>query len=291
MPDTGLPNVRRRRLGNELRRIREERDLSLQQAARLLNRSHSAMSKLETGMRGIRRPALENVLDRYGITDPRRRATLFRLAETARDATSKGWWQAYDGTLSPESMDLISLEADAVLIDSLDLTIVPGLLQTPAYIEAIIALGPFKDDAERKRRLIATRLLRQEIIERRGAPLLRALVDEAVLHHVVGGASVMQTQLRHLLNLAERPNISLQILPNSLPGHPGMNGSFKILHVGQEGELEVVALDTLTMISYLETEKEIAPYKAVFDVLRGMALNCDESKTMIEGLLSAYERT
>src|SRR5258708_4250442 len=124
MADEQRPTVRSRKLGMMLRRIRDERGLSTHAAARLLNRSQASISKLETGHRGIHRRSLENMLDRYGIKDEELRETLFRLARNAR---TPGWWQSYGGTLSPEAMDLIGLEADATSIRFFELILIPGL--------------------------------------------------------------------------------------------------------------------------------------------------------------------
>src|SRR3954447_18951387 len=135
MSKAELPTVRSRRLGAKLRQLREDQDLTTIAAARLLNRSNSSISKLESGHRGVFRPALENMLDKYGLIDPAAREDLFKLA---RVASQRGWWQDYDDMLSPETMDLISLEAQSTLIEFLELVLIPGLLQTEAYTRAIL---------------------------------------------------------------------------------------------------------------------------------------------------------
>jgi transcriptional regulator with XRE-family HTH domain len=138
MADTQRPTIRSRRLGMQLRALREERGLTLKAAARLLNRTPSAISKLETGHRGIYRPSLENMLDRYQVTDEEHRERLFALA---RDSGKKGWWRAYDNALLPSTTDLISLEDDATEIRRFDVSYVPGLLQTEAYTRAMLLGG------------------------------------------------------------------------------------------------------------------------------------------------------
>src|SRR3954454_20916241 len=173
MADAQRPTIRSRRLGMQLRTLREQRGLTLKAAARLLNRTPSAISKLETGHRGIYRPSLENMLDRYEVTDPELRESLFALA---RDSGKKGWWQRYEGTLSHATLDYISLEADATDIWTFELHLIPGLLQTEPYIRAVIASYVSSDKAPDIEGLLAVRMRRQEILAMPSSPRLWAIV-------------------------------------------------------------------------------------------------------------------
>jgi transcriptional regulator with XRE-family HTH domain len=268
----------------ELRRIREERGLTTHRAARLLNRTQSSISKLETGHRGIRIPGLENMLDRYGGVDEQTRETLFRLA---REARTKGWWQSYDGTLTPEAMDLIGLEADASRICFFELILIPGLLQTEPYARALLSQGPFSYDPELVDRLVDVRLKRQRILTRPDPPELLAILDEAALRRQVGGPDVMRVQLEHLLEASRPPNVTLRILPFAAGAYRGMAGAFQILDVGEYGDLRVVAVDSLSGMSYREESEELCNYAEAFDRLLAAALSDVDACCLIEELLSA----
>lgn len=267
----------------QLRQIREHRGLSIPEAARLLNRDPSAVSKAETGNRGIRRPALENMLDRYGISDEALREHLFALA---RDSYKKGWWQQHGGMLSPETMDLISLEADALSMEFFELTLIPGLLQTEAYARAVISVGFAGQAPERLDRLVAIRLKRQEVLTKSDPPRLLAIIDEAALRRQVGSPEVMRGQLRKLITLSGLAHVTLQVLPFSTGEHGGMTGGFKILRVGEIGDLSVVVVDSLTQISYREQDHEIHAYSAAFSHLSTTALPESDSRELIQRLLS-----
>lgn len=267
-----------------LRRLREERGLSTHAAARLLNRSQASISKLETGHRGIHRPSLENLLDRYGVHDQELRETLFRLAKGAR---TPGWWQSYDGTLSPEAMDLIGLEAEATLVGFFELVLIPGLFQTEAYARALISEGPFGDDPELVDRLIDVRMKRQRILSLPDPPRVHAILDEAALQRQVGGPEVTADQLCHLLYVSRLQHVSVQVLPFAGGVHLGMTGAFSIMDVGVYGDLKVVTVDSLTGMSYREEAHQLRRYSYVFDRMRAAALSEDDTRSQLRRLISA----
>jgi transcriptional regulator with XRE-family HTH domain len=280
MGETQRPTVRSRRLGMLLRAVREDRGLTLQQAARLLNRTPSSLSKLETGTRGIRRPALENMLDRYGVTDAADRDALFALA---RDSGKKGWWQRYEGTLSASTLDYISLEADATTIRSFQLHLIPGLLQTEAYVRALIASDVSLGRPPDVDGLTAIRLRRQQVLSVSDPPHLWAIVSEAVLRQRVGGAEVMRGQLQRLAEASQLSNVTLQVLPYMAGAHAGVNGSFTTLTTN---DLSVVLVENLTTGWYLEEAGDIWRHDLVFDHLRATALSPSGSLSVIERIMS-----
>jgi transcriptional regulator with XRE-family HTH domain len=282
MPDEQRPTLRSRRLGMELRRIRESLGYNTHAAARLLNRTQSSISKLETGHRGIRVPALLQILDTYGVTDPDRRAALVRLA---KDARKTGWWQSYE-MLSPEDMDLIGLEAEACEIRYFELILVPGLLQIEAYIRALLSRGPFAGDQALIDQLVAVRLQRAEVLTHSDPPTLQVVVDEAALHRRVGGRDVMDAQFKHLLEMCELPNVEFQVLPFASGAHSGVAGAFIVLTVGDSGNWKVVAIDSLTEMSYREDEAQIAAYESSYTLLRAAALTQRDSQRLVERLRS-----
>jgi transcriptional regulator with XRE-family HTH domain len=280
MPEAQRPTFRSRRLGMQLRALREQRGLTLKAAARLLNRTPSAISKLETGHRGIYRPSLENLLDRYEVTDSEQRDWIFALA---RDSGKQGWWQRYEGTLSPSTLDYISLEADATEIWTFQLHLIPGLLQIEPYARALITSGISLGKPPDIDGLLAVRMHRQKILTEPGKSRLWAIVSEAALHQQIGGIDTMRAQLRRLAEAAEQDNVTLQVLPYAAGAHAGVNGSFTALTTN---DLSVVLVENLTTGWYLEHEEDIQRYDRVFDHLRAAALSPSDSQALINRLMS-----
>ncbi|WP_067890818.1 helix-turn-helix domain-containing protein [Actinomadura chibensis] len=280
MDDPQRPTMRSRKLGAMLRELRESRDLTLQKAARLLNRTPSSLSKLETGKRGIRRPALEHMLDRYQLTDADQRSALYELA---RDSKKKGWWLRYEGKLSPSTLDYISLEAEATVIRSSQLHLIPGLLQTKQYARAVIACDVTNKGTPDFDGLVEIRMRRQQVLFEEKAPRMWAVVSEGALRQCFGGTEVMREQLIRLNELSMLPNLTLQILPFIVGGHAGINGSFTMLTTN---DLSVVLVENLRTGWYLEDSDEIASYDVVFNHQRAAALSPSDSRSLIERLVS-----
>jgi transcriptional regulator with XRE-family HTH domain len=282
MADEQRPTVRSRKLGTMLRRIREERGLSTHAATRLLDRSQAWISKLETGHRGIHRPSLENMLDRYGIRDTELREPLFRLA---RQAHTPGWWQSYGGTLSPEAMDLIGLEADASAIAFFELILIPDCSR-PRRTPALLGQGSFSYDPKLIDRLLDVRMKRQRILAAGQPPAVRAVLDEAALRREVGGPEIMRAQLRHLIEASLRPGITLQVLPFSAGAYLGMVGAFTLMDIGPHGDLQVATIDSLSDMSYREEATQVRGYSQAFDRLCATALCEADTRALIQRLPS-----
>jgi transcriptional regulator with XRE-family HTH domain len=282
------PTIRLRRLGLELRQRREAAGLNLEEAAVLLMRSASSISRIEKALHHAPVRDVEYFLGKYGVTD---QAVHQRLYDLSRNGRKKGWWQKYADDLIPEMMDYIGLEADAVSIGFFELILIPGLLQIEAYARALIGNGPFAHDLERVDRLVDVRMRRQQILTRPKPPRLWAIVDEAALRRQVGGPEVTRAQLRRLLEVSRPAQVTLQVLPFTAGSYHGMTGAFEILEVGERGDLQVVAVDKLTGVSYHEDEDEVRAYADTFDRLRAAALSESDSRILIESLLSKYDRT
>jgi transcriptional regulator with XRE-family HTH domain len=280
---TITPTIRLRRLGMALRDHREAAGLTLDEAARVLMRSPSSLSRIEKGLHHVPVRDLEYILGKYGVTDP---AVRDRLFDWSRNGRKKGWWQRYATDLSPEMMDFIGLEADATFIALFELIVVPGLLQTDAYARALIERGPFADDPDRVDRLVAVRIRRQELLQRLNPPKLWTVLDEAALRRQVGGRSLMRTQFSHLVDVCALPHVTLQVIPFAAGTHRGVSGAFKILDVGDRGDLRIVTVDSLTAMSYREEEADVQAYSAAFDGLRATALSEQDSQKLIARLMS-----
>jgi hypothetical protein len=192
-----------------------------------------------------------------------------------------GWWHAYREVLPSAYRDFITLETDARRARTLETTVVPGLLQTPAYARELTRsvlpqLAPPQVEA-----LVAVRMARQAVL-RADPPLeLWAVLDEALLRRGVGGPEVMAAQLRHLVEIGSLPHVRLQVLPFSAGGHIGVTGPFVIFSFPRIADLDVVVLDHLTSSLHLDREEDIRAYTAAFDRLCAHALPYDDSLTLI----------
>jgi hypothetical protein len=213
---------------------------------------------------------LRLLLDRYGDQDPERRAYLERLA---RDSNKRGWWQDYGDTIPPYYADFIGLETDANYIKTWEPTIVPGLLQTPEYARAVMLANPAMISPDKLDNLISIRQARQARLEQSTDVRLDAVIWEAAVITTIGGDEVQRGQLARLLELMNRPNISVQVLPLEAGDKANMSGSFVTFSFGSERSVSTVFVETLTSSQYLEGDQELRGYTLVFDALRSAALS------------------
>jgi transcriptional regulator with XRE-family HTH domain len=274
--------ARQRRLGAELRRLREQAEVTSEQAASRLDCHVSKISRIELGQSPIRRLDLEAMLDLYGMRDERRREALFKLA---RSAKTKGWWQSYTDVLPPAYADFIGLEADAVRMDSFETMLVPGLLQTPDYARSVISDAWETEGPEHIERLVQVRTLRQELLTREDPIELKAVLCESALQQQIGGRETMRAQVKRLIEAGRRPNITLQVLPNAAGAHPGLNGPFAILGFAERGDLDVVLAENLTSSLYFEDLRELKRYRWAFNRLMAIAESPRASETILKKAL------
>jgi len=270
MPVGGKPTVRSRRVGTELRRLREAAGVTTAQAAELLSCSPAKISRIENGIVSVRVVDLRLLLDRYGDQDQEHRAYLERLA---RESNKRGWWQDYDDTIPPYYADFIGLETDASYIKTWEATIVPGLLQTPEYARAVMLANPAMISPDKLENFISIRHERQARLERGTDVRLDAVIWEAALITTVGSDEVQRGQLDRLLELMDRPNISVQVLPLEAGDKASMSGSFVMFGFGRERSVSTVFVENLTSSQYLERDQELRGYTLVFDALRSAALS------------------
>jgi transcriptional regulator with XRE-family HTH domain len=269
------PTVRRRRLGAELRRLREEAGLTIERVAATLECSESKVSRIETGQVGAMPRDVRDMLDLYKVGPEQREA----LIQIARDARQKGWWHAY--TDVPLVPGYVGLEVSAAAIDTFGALLVPGLLQTPEYARTVLeALLPDLP-AEQIERRVELRMARQSILNGEHPPTLRAILDEALLRRPVGGRAAIRRQLHHLAEAAARPTVRLQVLPFGVGAHPGMDGAFTVFRFAKPTDPEVVHLEHTTGDLYLEAAEETVRYATAFEKLSAAALKPDESAALI----------
>ncbi|MEU7280032.1 helix-turn-helix transcriptional regulator [Streptomyces sp. NPDC045431] len=278
------PAVRRRKLGEELRRLRLRAGLTSRDAARLVGWHQSKVSRIETGASGVTGEDVSRLLDAYGVREPRQRALVEALSGAAADGGGTGWWHAYRGVLPPQYQDFISLESQACAARTLETSVVPGLLQTADYARAVTRAALDGLPVTAVDSLVEVRLARQEVLF--GDPPLRleAVLDEAVLRRQVGGPGVMRAQLRRLRELADLPHVRLQVLPFAVGGYVGLSGPFVIFSFANMSDLDVVVLDHLTSSLYLERTEDLEAYSAAFRTMQAHALTPEESSELIAGI-------
>jgi transcriptional regulator with XRE-family HTH domain len=283
-----VPTVRRRLLGAELRRLRESAGFSLDDAAQILECDRSKISRIETGHRGMRPKELRELLAEYGVAENRR----YALADLARQAGKRGWWQDHGGILPVPYQDFISLEASAAAQWTYETHVVPGLLQTEDYARAVAAAGPATEAARDHDRHAAVRRSRQQVLTRADDPLrYLAVLSEAVLRQMVGGPGVMRAQLDRLLEVnAALPNVTVRVLPFAVGARAAGAGAFALLMFPEPTELGVVYLDSLTGGLFLEDPKDVRRHASVHEHLRASALPADESAALIEKAAGALPR-
>ncbi|MFJ8649283.1 helix-turn-helix domain-containing protein [Streptomyces sp. NPDC093546] len=278
------PAVRRRKLGEELKRLRLRAGLTSRDAARLVGWHQSKVSRIETGASGVTGADVSRLLDAYGVREPRLRTLVEALSGAAADGGGTGWWHAYRGVLPPQYQDFISLESQACGARTLETSVVPGLLQTPDYARAVTRAALDGLPATAVDSLVEVRIARQEVLF--GDPPLRleAVLDEAVLRRQVGGPGVMRAQLRRLRELADLPHVRLQVLPFAVGGYVGLSGPFVIFSFANMSDLDVVVLDHLTSSLYLERSEDLEAYCAAFRTMQALALTPEESSELIAGI-------
>lgn len=215
-------------LGQQLRTMREAAGLTLKDVGEYINRNAGTVSRMESGFVSARVPEVLAYLDICGIEDARRREDLKFMAQ---DAWRKGWWDRFKGDVVGSLIDWIWLESRAVEINSFQTNVVPGLLQTRDYAEALIRVDPPNTSEKQITRFVNVRMTRQERLAEEDPLRLSAVLEEGALRRLVGGPEVMHAQLTHLIKLAHKPHIEVMVLPSNLGAHASPDGSFDVFRM------------------------------------------------------------
>ncbi|MHB9860016.1 helix-turn-helix domain-containing protein [Streptomyces sp. YIM S03343] len=269
-------------LGSQLRRLREARGITREAAGYSIRASESKISRMELGRVSFKTRDVEDLLTLYGITDDLERTSLLSLA---REANVAGWWHSYSDVLPSWFPTYVGLEGAASLIRAYEVQFVHGLLQTEAYAQAVVRRGmQGASDADIERR-VALRLERQKYLVAENAPEFHIVLDEAALRRPYGDREVMRGQLQHLIDISERPNVRLQIMPFSLGGHTGESGAFTILSFPESDLSDVVYLEQLTSALYLDKREDVTQYEKALGELQKDSPGPLESRDLLRGLL------
>lgn len=271
-------SYRRRKIGQALRRYREERNLTQDAAARLVERSPATLSAYENGHRAVRPRDLRQILDHYGVTDARERARLLDLAAQGR---KDGWWLDYQERTDPFIVDYASLEGDSSRVRAYEAQVVPGLLQTKAYTQAVFsAYAPVMGQPIQAGAL-EFRAARQRILANSGRPSTW-VISESALRTPIGGPRVMEEQFTKMLDVTSAAHLDLRVLPAAVGGHPGLDGAFSILDLGSEEPMKVVAVHSLVRSWFIDDSADVSYYEQVHDALAALALSNGDSRALLE---------
>ncbi|MFC9245949.1 helix-turn-helix domain-containing protein [Streptomyces sp. NPDC057136] len=283
MPSNVNPTVRRRRLGQELRRLREIKGMTAEEVAERLLVSQSKISRLENGRRSISQRDVRDLCGVYEVEDHR---IVDSLMQMAKDSRQQGWWHAFGDI--PYSV-YIGLETDAESLRVYEPQVVPGLLQTRQYAEALINGALPESAATDIEKRVSVRARRQDRINAPEHPLrLWAVIDESALHRMVGSKQVMTDQLEHLVEQSNLPHVTVQVLPFSMGAHPGINGQYAILEFPDAADSSVVYIEGVTSDLYLEKANDVQRYSVMYEHLRAQALNVEQTREFISGIAKGY---
>ncbi|RLU80165.1 XRE family transcriptional regulator [Streptomyces griseocarneus] len=277
------PTLRRRRLGALLREARTSARQTLEEASRRMGWDTTKLSKIENAKAHISAKEIPELMAGYGVTDE---TLIGALAALAKDAGKRGWWQTYGDVVASEYSDYISLEADAESTNIYAPSLIPGLLQTGAYAREVIdATAMIRSDAEITA-LVEVRKTRQAVLTRRERPLkLWAVINEsALLHRFAGHPSLMREQLRHLLDMADLPNVTIQVMAVDATPHPGMLGLFHVVRF-QHPWPTVVHLENIMGSTFAEGADVAKVYEDAFDRIVAAALPVDYSRERIKAIM------
>lgn len=270
---SGSPTVRRRELGVLLRALRNEQGLTVDHVAAELLCSPSKVSRMETGQRGATARDVRDLCDLYGVTDPAERERLMTLA---REGKQQGWWQSL-GLAYP---NFVGLEQEATSMTIFHSAVVPGLLQVGDYTRALHRVGiPRLDDTAIEERL-EERSTRQQLLTREDPPRVEIMLDEAVLHRPLGGATVMREQFDRILTVAKYPNVMVRVVPFYVGAHPALESNFIILEFSGHAP-KIVYVEGLVGPTFLDRRDEVDRYLQAVRELRGLALSASDSAAFV----------
>ncbi|MGW2705752.1 helix-turn-helix domain-containing protein [Streptomyces sp. NPDC001340] len=269
-------------LGSQLRRLREARGITREAAGYSIRASESKISRMELGRVSFKTRDVEDLLTLYGITDEAERESLLSLA---REANVAGWWHSYTDVLPSWFPTYVGLEGAASLVRVYEVQFVHGLLQTEEYARAVVRRGMKGASAADVERRVALRLERQKHLLDDNAPEFHIVLDEAALRRPYGDRDVMRGQLQHLIEVSQRPNVRLQVMPFGFGGHSGESGAFTILSFPDTDLSDVVYVEQLTSALYLDKREDVAQYEQALKELQQDSPGPGESRDLLRGLL------
>lgn len=277
MANGDSPLVQRRRLRAELRKARQatEPQLTQEQVAHEMDWSLSKVIRIESGSSGISANDLKALLQLYGVRDPQQVDSLLALARAAR---ARSWWSPYRDVAPSALLQLIEYESAASVVRQFEPTYIPGIVQTEDYAHAV--LQNYYDEqlaSDSIRALVELRIRRQDLFDSENSPSFQFMVDEAAVRRLVGGASVMRRQLRRLIEVADKPNVTVEFVPFSAGLHPGIKGPFEIIEFAEPADLDIVFLESPRGDIVSDAPEETLRCRAAFEELGRSSLASGDS--------------
>jgi transcriptional regulator with XRE-family HTH domain len=294
-PREPSPSSARRRLGTELRAARESAGLTLREGAAGIQRSPATLSRLENGVSIPRIADVRALLDHYAEQNPTAGDSRTRehLIELAKIGYTEGWFAAYRDVISGDMTydgikRYVEFENDASAIHTFEPDLVPGLLQTRRYTQALVALFFPRHSTTQRRRLVEFRLARQQVLRHNGGGLtFTAIIGEAALRRRIAPPDVLREQIRFLLDITRDPtaSVTIQVAPITMGIRPALGGPFLIMEFADVDELELVYIEGRTGAQYLQNPTDCQSYRREFDELREHALTEADSRSLLRELI------
>ncbi|MFG1705120.1 helix-turn-helix domain-containing protein [Nonomuraea sp. M3C6] len=283
-PGSG-PTALRILLGSQLRKLREAKNVTREEAGHLIRGSESKISRMELGRVGFKERDVADLLTLYGVVDHQARSAVLELVATANEP---GWWHRFNDVLPTWFQAYVGLEEAAARIRTYEVQFVPGLLQTKEYARAVVTAGSAGIGAEEIARRVDLRLERQRMFDRPDGPIFWAVIDEAALRRPIGGAEVMRAQIEHLIDLMRQPSITIQIMPFSFGGHSAEGGAFSILRFPDADLPDVVYVEQLASALYLDKREDVDRYTEVIERLCAVSTTPDETIELLRSIAEEF---
>lgn len=281
----GGPTALRMIMGGYLRRLREAKGISREDAGYEIRSSGSKISRMELGRVGFKVRDIEDLLRMYGIDDA---SEVDRLIALVKEANQPGWWHRYGDALPNWFSAYLDLESAATMIRTYEVQLVPGLLQTREYARALLMLGfghtPLQEIDDR----INVRLSRQNLLVKDNPPMLWTVIDEAALRRPFGGKEVMRQQIQALIEACDMPNVRIQIVRFSSGAHSGAGAPFTWLRFGSEDLKDVIYIEHLTSGLYLDRDDEVDAYQAAMEHLCVQAAQPSQTPAILNEILNDH---
>jgi len=283
-PGSG-PTALRILLGSQLRRLRESRGVTREEAGHLIRGSESKISRMELGRVGFKERDVADLLTLYGVVDGQARAAVLDLVATANEP---GWWHRFNDILPTWFQAYVGLEEAAIRIRTYEVQFVPGLLQTKEYARAVVTAGAAGLGPEEISRRVDLRLERQRLFDKPDGPVFWAVIDEAALRRPIGGAEVMRAQIEHLIDLMRQSSITIQVMPFSFGGHSAEGGAFSILRFPDSDLPDVVYVEQLASALYLDKREDVDRYTEVMERLCAVSTTPDETIELLRAIAEEF---
>ncbi|MFI6701103.1 helix-turn-helix domain-containing protein [Streptomyces sp. NPDC050509] len=280
MASARRPTSRQARLGAELRKLREAVPMSGAKAASHLGGERSLISHVEAGRWGIKPERVQFLATHYGATDKNLVDALVAMARERGD----GWWDTFNGVLPPALLELAEIEHHATSLRTAQALIVPGIFQTEEYAHAVFSTAnPNASDDELSAR-VQHRLARREVFDREHPMPYEALIHEAALRINYGSRAITRRQLAFLLESADRPGVSIRVIPFAAESFIGFVPQM-FYAGGTVPQLDTVIIESVLGLVFMDEEDQLEKYRSLFDAFKDLSLETDESKTMIDRIL------